>query len=260
VSRARASIPRRSKLTALAPTALMLAWLALAGCGSGSGTQLDVSAAASLRQAFTRYGHELGSTTARFSFAGSDALAAQIEQGIHPDVFAAANTKLPDELLAKGLVEKPVVFAANRLVLAVPASSRIATLADVERPGVRLALGAPTVPVGAYAAKLMAALAPAARHRLLANVVDREPDVTGIVGKLSEGAIDAGLLYATDVRAAGGRLRAVALPAALQPPVAYGVAVVKGTAHAARARAFIAGLLHGAGRRELLRSGFLAPP
>jgi molybdate transport system substrate-binding protein len=251
---------RQWKLAALAPVFALLLWLMLAGCDSGSNTQLDVSAAASLRQAFTRYGRELGSTRARFSFAGSDALAAQIEQGIRPDVFAAANTKLPDELLAKGLVDKPVVFAANRLVLAVPASSRIATLANVERPGVRVALGAPTVPVGAYTAKLLAALSPAARQRLLANVVDREPDVTGIVGKLSEGAVDAGFLYATDVKAAGGRLRAIALPPALQPQVAYGVAVVKGGAHEARARAFVAGLLHGAGRRELLRSGFLAPP
>jgi molybdate transport system substrate-binding protein len=245
---------------ALVSVAPLLACLYLAGCGSASKPQLDVSAAASLRRAFTSYGGALGAMRVRFSFAGSDALAAQIEQGIRPDVFASANTQLPDALFARGLVARPVVFAANRLVLAVPASSLIASLADVERRGVTLAIGTPTVPVGAYTAAVLARLAPALRRLLLANVVDREPEVTGIVAKLSEGAVDAGLLYATDVTAAAGRLRAIALPAALQPQVAYAAAIVKGSAHAAAARAFIAGLLHGAGRRALLRSGFLPPP
>jgi molybdate transport system substrate-binding protein len=247
-------------VTAVLAALLILANPLLGACGSSTKPQLDVSAAASLRQAFTRYGQALSSASVRFSFAGSDALAAQIEQGIRPDVFAAANTQLPGALFAKGLVQAPVVFAANHLVLAVPARSRISQLAEIERPGVTLAIGTPTVPVGAYTAKLLARLAPAQRRVLLADVVDREPDVTGIVGKLSEGAVDAGLLYATDVAAAGGRLRAIALPASLQPQVGYAVAVVKGGRHAALARAFIAGLLHGAGRRELLRSGFLAPP
>jgi molybdate transport system substrate-binding protein len=91
-------------------------------------------------------------------------------------------------------------------------------------------------------------------------VRDEEPDVSGIVGKLSEGAVAAGFTYASDVRAAGGRLRAIALPASLQPQVSYGVAVVRGTSHPARARAFIAGLLRGQGRQDLLHAGFLAPP
>jgi molybdate transport system substrate-binding protein len=250
----------RRALTAALAAFLPVASLLLSACGSSAKPQLDVAAAASLRQAFTRYGQALSSASARFSFAGSDALAAQIEQGIRPDVFASADTQLPEALFAKGLVQAPVAFAANRLVLAVPARSAISSLADVERPGVTLAIGTPTVPVGAYTAKVLARLAPAARRVLLGDVVDREPDVTGIVGKLSEGAVDAGLLYATDVVAAGGRLRAIALPAALQPQVAYAVAIVKGSPHAALARAFIAGLLHGAGQRELLRSGFLPPP
>jgi molybdate transport system substrate-binding protein len=240
--------------------ALLLAAVSLAACGSSSKPQLDVSAAASLRQAFTRYGRQLKFVTARFSFAGSDTLAAQIEQGIRPDVFASANTKLPAELFAKGLVQTPVVFAANRLVLAVPAHSRISTLADLERRGVTLAIGSPTVPVGAYTAQVLARLPAARRRLLLANVVDREPDVTGIVGKLSESAVDAGFLYATDVSAAAGRLREIQLPSSLRPQVAYAVAIVKGTPRAARARAFVAGLRHGLGRLELVRSGFLPPP
>jgi molybdate transport system substrate-binding protein len=240
---------------------MLTASLVLAGCGgSGGKPQLEVSAAASLQKAFTEYGSGFKAATARFSFAGSDALAAQIEQGARPDVFASANTKLPDALYAKGLVEKPVIFTANRLVLAVPASSHIDSLAGIERAGVTLSIGSATVPVGAYTTKVLARMAPLARQRVLANVRDREPDVTGIVGKLTEGAVDAGFLYATDVAATEGQLRAVQLPAALQPQVAYGAAVVKGTSHPTQARAFIAGLLGGKGRAELLHDGFLAPP
>ena len=95
---------------------------------------------------------------------------------------------------------------------------------------------------------------------MIANIRDREPDVTGIVGKLLRGAVDAGLLYATDVRATRGQLRALALPPRLQPEIAYEAAVVRGAAHPVQARAFISGLLNGAGRAELLRDGFLPPP
>src|ERR1700749_1039783 len=116
----------------------------LAGCGGGSAKPtLTVSAATSLKSALTAYGHDFRGATVRASFAGSDQLAAQIRQGVKPDVFASANTKLPDQLYKQGLVEKPVVFAANRLVLAVPASgSRVAGLADLAKPGTKIAVGA----------------------------------------------------------------------------------------------------------------------
>lgn len=240
----------------------VLAALALGGCGGGSGSRprLYVSAAASLRKAFGAYAHTFAAASVSTSFAGSDALAAQIEQGLRPDVFASADTVLPDMLFAHGLVTRPEVFARNRLVLAVAAHSAISSLADAERRGVTVAVGTPTVPVGAYTQKVLARLPAAQRRALLGNVRDREPDVSGIVGKLQEGAVDAGFLYATDVSAAGGSLRAIALPASVQPQVAYGIAIVRGTSHLAQAQAFVAGLLHGAGRAELLRDGFLAPP
>ena len=193
---------------------------ALAACGSSNDSDQNVSAAASLRSAFTAYARTLHGVAVRYSFAGSDALAAQIEQGVRPDVFASANTKLPDALYAKHLVEAPVVFAGNKLVLAVPAGSHVRSLADLEQPEVTIAVGSATVPVGTYTEAVLARLPPTRRARLASNIRDREPDVTGIVGKLSEGAVDAGFLYATDVRAAGGRLRAIDLPASLQPDVA----------------------------------------
>lgn len=240
--------------------ALALVPAALAGCGDSSKPELKVSAAASLTKAFNAYAQTLKNMKVAYSFAGSDALAAQIEQGVRPDVFASANTKLPNGLYAKGLVEKPVVFAGNKLVLAVPAGSHIHSLEDLAKPGTTIAVGTATVPVGTYTETVLARLAPAQKAQIAKNIRDREPSVDGIVGKLSEGAVDAGFLYATDVKAAGGKLEAIDLPASLQPNVAYGIAVVKGTSHGSQAREFIAGLLHGAGQDELAKASFLPPP
>lgn len=241
--------------------------LALAGCGGGSSSaggdkpQLTVSAAASLQAAFTAYAHQFSQASVRYSFAGSDMLAAQIEQGVKPDVFASANTKLPDALYAKGLVDKPVTFAANKLVIAVPASStKVKGVSDLERPGVTIAMGSASVPIGSYTREVLARLEPAASKKILANVRSEEPDVSGIVGKLTQGAVDAGFTYVTDVQATDGTLKAIALPASLQPVVAYGAAVVKGSAHPAQAQAFISGLLDGSGKTDLQKAGFLPPP
>ncbi len=98
--------------------------LLIGACGGGSGgdngdSTVVVSAASSLEAALTAYADDAG-IDAKQQFAGSDELAAQIRQGVKPDVYAAANTTLPDELHADGLVEKPVEFASNTLVLAVP--------------------------------------------------------------------------------------------------------------------------------------------
>src|SRR5215204_2037293 len=105
-------------LAAIASTA------ALGACDSGDDDELVVGAAASLQPAFAAYAESAG-IDARQSFAGSDELAAQIRQGVRPDVYAAANTSLPEELHRDGLVARPVVFATNELVVAVPAGSKI---------------------------------------------------------------------------------------------------------------------------------------
>jgi molybdate transport system substrate-binding protein len=228
------------------------------GCGNSNGkSQLTVSAAASLKRALTQYGHEFSPAGVRFSFAGSDQLAAQIRQGAKPDVFAAANTALPEALHRAGLVDRPIVFALNRLVIAVPAGrSRIAGIDDLAKPGTTIATGSRSVPVGAYTRTVLARLAAPERRAILGNVRSQEPDVQGVVGKLTQGAVDAGFVYATDVEAAGGRLRAIELPQELRPQVAYAVAVITGSSHRSEARAFIEGLLHGAGTRALRAAGF----
>ena len=134
-----------------------------------------------------------------------------------------------------------------------------AVYACIEKPGVTIAIGSATVPIGAYTRKVLAKVGGSA-SKILANVRSEEPDVSGIVGKLTQGAVDAGLTYVTDVRATHGALRAITLPASLQPVVAYGAAIVKGGPHPAQAQAFINGLISGTGKTDLLQSGFLPPP
>ncbi|CAN5175694.1 molybdate ABC transporter substrate-binding protein [soil metagenome] len=246
--------------------ALLTTTLVASGCGdedsaAGDRGEVVVSAATSLKSAFTSYGEQFTAAEAQFSFAGSDELAAQIRSGARPDVFAAANTKLPDALFEEGLVERPQVFASNRLVLAVSAkSTKVKTLDDLTTKGITIVIGAESVPIGAYTRKVLGGLAAAARAGILANVRSNEPDVGGIAAKLTQGAGDAGFLYATDVVATSGRLKAIELPVDLQPDVAYGIAVVKGAEHRSEAQAFVAGLLDGAGADALDSAGFKPLP
>jgi len=247
---------------------VLVAALAGAGCGSDDndssskgGGDLVVSAAASLKTAFTSYGEGFTEAKAQFSFAASDELAAQIRKGAKPDVFASANTKLPDELFAEKRVEKPTVFASNRLVLAVPADSdNVRSLEDVAGDKVSVAIGAPAVPIGSYTRKVLAKLDAGTRKGILANVKTEEPDVAGISAKLQQGAADAGFLYFTDVEATNGKLKSIELPASLQPQVAYGLAIVKRTPNREAAQTFIDGLLKGAGADALREAGFKPPP
>ena len=244
------------RLAALLVTAALP--VGAAGCGDdeaeGGGSRLTVSAAASLQGALTAC-----APAAKLQFAGSDELAAQIRQGAPVDVLAAANTKIPDELAEEGKLEEPVEFASNQLVLAVPADSGIRGLDDLHGDGVTLVIGAEGVPVGDYTRTVLGNLPPAQGEAILANVRSEEPDVKGVVGKLTQGAADAGFIYATDVRAAGEGLRAIELPADLEPVATYGAGVVSASDHADDARAFVDGLADGACHDALLDAGFGAP-
>lgn len=244
--------------------ALLLVLLALGGCGGSSGSdrhpRLIVSAASSLRNALADYGDHFRQADVRLQLGGSDELAAQIRAGGRADVFAAANTRLPAALHAEGRVETPVEFTANRLVLAVPRGSHVNSLDDVAKPGVKLAIGSATVPIGSYTREVLSRLPSMERDRILANVKTAEPDVAGIVGKLTQRAVDAGFVYATDAAAASGDLRAVQLPDGLEPTVVYAAAVVEGSDHQAQALAFVNGLRRGAGQAALRKAGFLPVP
>ena len=244
--------------------------LLVAGCGdddddggaeSGdSAPRLVVSAASSMQEALTACAGGFSQATVRLQFAGSDELAAQIRQGVKPDVYAAANTRLPEELNAEGLLSKPIEFATNEFVLAVPKDSEIAGLDDLAEGGVKIAIGSEAVPVGEYTRETLAALPPAQETAILANVRSNEPDVKGIVGKLTQGAADAGFVYITDVNAAGGDLKAINLPPQLEPDVTYGAGVVEGAKQPAQAQQFVDGLTEGGCAQALTQAGFGPAP
>lgn len=258
----------RLALVAIAPLAvalLVIAALAATGCGedragSSRKPRLVVSAAASMTDALRSCAPRFRGADVRLSFAGSDQLAAQIRQGIRPDVYAAANAALPDQLHEEGLLDKPVRFATNRLVVALPAHSRILSLNALRGGGVALAIGSRSVPIGAYTRTVLSRLPAGTARAILANVRSSEPDVKGIVGKLVQHAADAGFVYESDVRAAGGRLKSLPLPARLQPTVVFAAAVVRGTRRRGAARRFVAGLAKGGCRAALTRAGFGALP
>lgn len=242
----------------------MLSWavVALAGCGADSDRgELVVSAATSLKAAFTSYGERFAGAEAQFSFAGSDELAAQIRSGARPDVFASADRALAEALFEEGLVDRPQAFATNRLVLAVPAGeTKLRSLDDLTGKDAKIVIGSRSVPIGAYTRRALGRLDEAARAAIFANVRSHEPDVGGIAAKLTQGAADAGFLYASDVVAANGRLQAIELPATIRPQVAYAVAIVKDAAHRRQAQAFVAGLLQRDGAAALKRAGFGPAP
>ncbi len=250
----------------------ILAALIVAGCGGGSSSSsssgsgeagsdstLIVLGASSLTEAVTKYGESFEGADVKPSFAGSDELAAQIQQGAKADVFASADTEYPQELFEEGSVEKPQVFARNELVIAVPEGSDIKSLADLAKPGVKLVIGDPSVPVGSYTRTVLGRLPVTQSEAIMSNVVSEETEVASIVAKLEAGAADAGFVYVTDEKAAEG-LEPVELEAKLQPRVEYGVAVVKSSGDKPAAEEFVAGLIEGEGQEDLREAGFLPPP
>ncbi len=241
-----------------------------AGCGdddnggeSTEPTRLVVAAAASMTQALEacapRFG-EAENAEVRLSFAGSDELAAQIRQGAKVDAYAAANTELPAELHDEHLLSEPVEFASNDLVLAVPKDSQIDSVDDLTKDGTAVVIGSESVPVGAYTRETLAKLPPAQEKAILGNVRSNEPDVNGIVGKLTRGAADAGFVYVTDVNAGDGELTAHELPQELEPEVSYGAGVVSEAEQPELARRFVEGLRLGDCADALREAGYGPAP
>ena len=233
------------------------------GSGSAESARLIVAAAASMTEALEACAPQFGqaeNAEVRLSFAGSDELGARIRQGARVDAYAAANTELPDQLHDEGLLGKPVEFATNELVLAVPKDSDIGSVDDLTKEGTALVIGSDSVPVGAYTRETLAKLPPAHEKAILANVRSNEPDVKGIVGKLTRGAADAGFVYVTDVDAGGGELTAHELPQELEPEVTYGAGVLSKAEQPALAQRFVDGLRIGECADALREAGYGPAP
>lgn len=256
----------------------MSRWVALClivlGCGRGgdpppeaTGSReatvtgpLTVLAAASLTETFTGLGKELErrhpGTAPRFSFGASSTLAAQAAQGAPADVLATADLRTMQVAVNAGVVMgEPVVFASNRLVIAVPPGNpaTVRSLADLARPGVKVAVCAERVPCGAATERALAQ----AGVRLAPVTLER--DVRAVLTKVLLDEVDAGLVYATDVRAAGDRVRAIPLPEAAGAVNEYAVAVLRQAPNPFAARAFVDLVQSDAGRSALTRAGFVVP-
>lgn len=230
--------------------AALAAALLLAGCGGdGDESELVVFAAASLAEVAPAV--DAGATVVT---GGSNDLAAQIRDGADADVFLSASLDPLDELRERGLVAEPAAFAANRLVIVVPAGnpSGAHELADLNRAGMKLVLGAEGVPVGDYA---RAALASAGLDEALAQVVSFEDDARGVLSKVALGEADAGIVYVTDVEAAGDDVLALPVPDEHQPHVRYYAAAVEPVS--TEARSYLAKLRGADGKRALSAAGFV---
>ncbi len=260
MARLRASAPSLAGTRSLAALALCGVLVALAGCGGSSSpktTEIQVAAATAFETPMREYASALKTIVPHYTFGGSGAQAQQLEQGFKPDVFVSSNLKLPAYLHEQGLVEEPVVFAGNTLVIAVKKASPITGIENLEQKGVSIAIGSDASPVGPTTRQMLVKIPPAVRKTLVANVKVQETTVKGIIKKLTAGTVDAGIVFATDVRTAGGVLRAIPLPAALQIKVSYEAAVVKDTSYPKQAREFVAGLVKGAGQEAFVRAGYL---
>ncbi len=222
-----------------------------------SGT-VTVFAAASLTGTFTALGHAFEAahpgTTVRFSFAGSSALAQQILAGAPVDVFAAAS---PETMaLVTGAAptgrEVPVVFARNRLEIAVPAGNpgRVTGLVDLTRPALRVALCAPQVPCGAAAAAVFAAAGLTPAPDTL------EQDVKAVLTKVELGEVDAGLVYRTDVIAGGDAVRGIDFPQSSAAVTEDPIVALPDAPNAAAAQAFVDLVRSAQGRAVLAAAGF----
>jgi molybdate transport system substrate-binding protein len=186
-------------------------------------------------------------------------LAAQIQQGLPADVFASANTGLPWQLHRKGLVTRPVVFTANRLVIVIGRGNplHLHSVHDLERSGLKIVIAAAGVPVGDYTRKVL-------RRLGLSDLVDKaaaqETDVREVLAQVVLGQADAGFVYATDARTVKGKVGVIGLPKSAQPRVLYAAAAVKSSKHLQAAKAWVHRLLTRRAQEKLRAAGFLPVP
>lgn len=244
------------------PRAVSVALLALplAACGSGDDETLTIFAAASLTGVFdqleVQFEADHPGVDVRISYAGSSDLVSQITDGAEADVFASADTATMDTLVAAGLTDgDPTGFATNTLVIAVPPGNPadVDSLDDLAEPDLQLVLCAPEVPCGSAAAEV------AERADLDLEPVSEEQSVTDVLAKVEAGEADAGLVYVTDVAAAGDRVEGIAFPESASVVNNYPVVVLGDSEHSASAGAWLDLLLGDAGQRVLRDAGF-GPP
>jgi molybdate transport system substrate-binding protein len=276
---------RRPALTALA--VLASAATMLTGCGSSSsgaassssGTasaagspsgaapsasaslsgQITVLAAASLTGSFTTLGTQFEAahpdTKVIFSFGASSTLATQITAGAPADVFASASPTNMTQVVAAHDATNPTMFAKNVMEIAVPPANpaKITTLADLARPGVKVALCAPAVPCGATARRVFA------NDKITVTPVTNEVDVKSTLAKVQLDEVDAGVVYVTDVLAAGAKIKGITIPDDVNASTSYPIAALTASGNPTLAKAFVDYVLSPDGATALTTAGFEKP-
>jgi molybdate transport system substrate-binding protein len=257
---------------------LLLAVTACGGSTSGSGgttttpVTLNVFAAASLQAAFTKIGTQFqaahSNVTVTFNFAGSDALATQINQGAPADVFASANATQMNVVVKAGGIDGTAAktFAHNRLVVVYPKDNpaKLSTLQDLAKPGIKVVLAAKTVPVGQYALDFLTkasadpSFGASYKDNVLKNVVSYEADVKSVLAKVSLGEADAGIVYITDAETKADSTATIDIPDALNSIATYPIGVVKASKNAGTAQQFVDYVVGSDGQAVLAQYGFVA--
>lgn len=267
---------RRFAITVLAASVIAVG---LAGCGSNqnSGTSsasspsasengsaslsgnITVFAAASLTESFTEIGKQFEAanpgTKVTFSFGASSALAEQINAGAPADVFAPASPKNMDQVVSAGGASGSKVFATNQMEIATPPSNpaHVASVNDLAKSSVKTALCQPQVPCGSVAHQVFT------NAKITVKPVTLEPDVKSVLSKVQLGEVDAGMVYVTDVKAAGDKVKGVEIADDVNASTDYPVAALAKSGNAAAASAFVDMVLSPAGESVLTAAGFQAP-
>ena len=266
-------------------TAVALSAVAVAGCSSSSSSStpstpassassssapaasasavatgtITVFAAASLMGTFTQIGKQFEAAhpgdTVKFSFGGSSTLATQITGGAPADVFASAAPANMDTVVNAGDASNPKDFAKNTAEVAVPPSNpaKVTSVNDLAKSSVKTALCQPKVPCGVVAAEVFK------NAGITVKPVTLQPDVKSVLTQVELGNVDAGMVYVTDVKAAGTKVKGVPISASDNASTLYPIATVSSSTHQAEAAAFVDYVLSPAGQQVLAAAGFQMP-
>ncbi|HZC62581.1 MAG TPA: molybdate ABC transporter substrate-binding protein [Streptosporangiaceae bacterium] len=252
-----------------------LAAVAVAGCSSsGSGSSpsgassspsaastgtITVFAAASLMGTFTQLGTQFEAAhpgdTVKFSFGPSSGLSTQITSGAPADVFASAAPANMNTVVSAGDAANPQDFAKNTMEVATPPNNpgKVDSVTDLAKKSVKVALCQPQVPCGVVAAEVFK------NASIKVKPVTLQPDVKSVLTQVETGNVDAGMVYVTDVMAAGAKVKGVSIPASDNASTLYPIATISDSKHKSIAQAFVAYVLSPAGQQVLTAAGFQKP-
>jgi molybdate transport system substrate-binding protein len=247
-----------------------LAAAAVAGCGSSGSSSpsssssastgtITVFAAASLMGTFTQIGKQFEAAhkgdTVKFSFGPSSGLAAEISSGAPADVFASAAPANMDTVVKAGDASNPQDFAKNTMEVAVPPNNpaKVTSVNDLAKSSVKVALCQPQVPCGVVAAEVFK------NAGIKVKPVTLQPDVKSVLTQVELGSVDAGMVYVTDVLAAGSKVKGVPIPASENATTLYPIATISSSNHKSIAQSFVSYVLSPAGQKVLTAAGFEKP-